>query len=36
MRVRVEFDIAAPDKAGSFRVAKRKVFGSDSKVTSLN
>ena len=26
MRVRVEFDLAAPDTAGSFRVAKRKVF----------
>jgi len=29
MRVEVEFDLAAPGTAGSFRVAKRKVFEAD-------
>lgn len=29
MRVKVEFDLAAPDVAGSFSMAKAKVFGQD-------
>ena len=29
MRVRVEFDLAAPDTAGSFQLAKRQAFAAD-------
>ena len=35
MRVKVEFDVAAPDTVGSFRVAKRKVFEEDDEAAPV-